>query len=480
MKKQNGFLLVLVLLVVFFITACTAETSQKTPASQEKESSNSPTLESNTADLGESSQSPSQRGAEVVGVYQDIPAGITPEGYPYLGSLNAEVVMEEYSDFLCPFCSRHFNQTLPTLMEEYVKTGRVQHVFRDLPLASLHPTAPQGHVAARCVAQQEVGLFWEMHHQLFSRQNEWSRLSDPADYLAGVAEQIGADMTAYQECLNEGEAASQVETSIAAGSTLGFNGTPSFRFTSALNEEDYTLVGAHPAGTFSEWLDALLAGEEPPQDERAESEPPELPFWANTDGLVPDPDRPGYTLAGDQYKGDPEAKLVVIEFSDFQCPSCARHALETQPTIDRTFIQTGEILWVFKHFPLQIHPQAAVAAAAAECATDQGAFWEMKQSLYENQEKWGIEQPEPELISLAGDLNLDIDVFSACLNSRQPLERVLDDIYDAQGVVQSTPTFIGVYGGSGAVFRGARDTAYFVSLLENLLENAANADTTGQ
>src|SRR5690606_18551087 len=162
---------------------------------------------------------------------------------------------------------------------------------------------------------------------------------------------------------------------------------PSFLFTTADREEDFQLIGAYPADTFAATIDALVAGEEPPTDSDAAQEPAELPYWANGgglppaldrpghtmagdphqghpaaatsdalvageepttasdaaqepaelpywangEGLQPDLDRPGYTMAGDQYKGNPDAPLVIVEFSDFQCPSCARHALETQP-----------------------------------------------------------------------------------------------------------------------------------------------------
>ena len=75
--------------------------------------------------------------------YQGTPVGFTDEGYPYRGDPDAPVTLTEYSDYLCPFCARHFGQTVPTLIERYVQTGQVQYVFRDMPLVSLHPTAPK-------------------------------------------------------------------------------------------------------------------------------------------------------------------------------------------------------------------------------------------------------------------------------------------------------------------------------------------------
>jgi protein-disulfide isomerase len=421
--------------------------------------------------LGGCARSTSEAEARDQRVYQGIPAGFTEKGYPYRGDPDAPVTLEEYSDYLCPFCARHFEQTMPALMERYVAAGQVLYVFRDMPLVSLHPTAPAGHVAALCVGEQGAALYWEMHDALFRAQAQWNALPDPSGFLSGLAEEVGADGAAYEACISSGRQESFVQQGVAAGQSLGFNGTPSFRFVHVESGETYTLVGAQPADLFGQWLDALLAGEAPPQEEEEEAEPPELPFWANAEGLAPDPERPGYTMAGDAYKGDPDAALVVVEFSDFQCPSCQRHALETQPVLDERFVETGEILWVFKHLPLRIHPQAPAAAAAAECAGDQGQFWEMYHGLFEAQDQWAVDEPDPALEALAEGLDLDMDRFSDCLKGRASLERVLSDLYDGQGVVSETPSFVILYGGQGRITRGARTADEFVKTLEAMLES---------
>jgi protein-disulfide isomerase len=162
-----------------------------------------------------------------------------------------------------------------------------------------------------------------------------------------------------------------------------------------------------------------------------------------------------------------------VEFTDLQCPSCRRHALEAQPAVDEQFVDTGKVLWVTKHLPLKMHPQAAVAAVAAECAADQGRYWEMQRLLYERQEQWAKDAPDAPLQALAAELGLDMPVFSACFNSRQAMERVLDDIYDAQGVTRTTPTFIFVQGDRGSFIRGARDADSFLSVVGRVYEAAA-------
>jgi predicted DsbA family dithiol-disulfide isomerase len=127
-------------------------------------------------------------------------------------------------------------------------------------------------------------------------------------------------------------------------------------------------------------------------------------------------------------------------------------------------------MWVHKHLPLQMHPQALVAAAASECAADQGMFWEMHDLLFETVEQWAVEDAEPELIGLAGEVGLDEDEFAACLASREPAERVVADIYASMGSVSSTPSFIVIKDGQGSVLRGSRPAEDFVTLLEDLLE----------
>jgi protein-disulfide isomerase len=378
----------------------------------------------------------------------------------------------EYSDYLCPFCFRHTTETSPALLEQYAGGGDFNFVFIDLPLVSLHPTAPRGHQAALCVAEQGAAFFWAYHDSLFFNQSQWSSLPDPTEYLAQTAEALGVDANAYGECMDSGRTVPTVDERVAQGTSIGFSGTPSFQFLDNASGDVYELVGAFPLETFQGYLDAMVAGEAPPEEGAGDEDPPELPLWANEEGLAPDPARPGYTVAGDPYKGDPNAPLVVVEFSDFQCPACQRHALETQPIIDETFVDTGQIMWVFKHLPLAIHPQAAVAAAAAECGGEQGAFFEMDRALFTAQEDWSIDDPGPIFSRLARDLGLNVDAFASCYNGRAALERVLADMYDALEVATQTPTFVILRNGRGTLLEGARDADSFATLLEGQVEAA--------
>jgi protein-disulfide isomerase len=473
MRKNHKFIVIFSLLVLLLIAACSGtqapeETTSATPGVVNQSE------EVLVADEPDEAQPTAQEAAspgQAQGDYADLPVGFTEEGFPYRGDPEAPVVLEEFSDYLCPFCGRHYNETLPTLLENYVAEGQVQYIFRDMPLVSLHPNAPIGHRAAICAGQQGADLYWQLHDQLFASQNQWASVPEPITYVTALAEDAGVEMDAFETCMADPQIETQINEGVAAGQALGFTGTPSFRFTSSESGESFTMIGAYPLATFTQWIDAILAGEAPPQEEQVETEPPELPFWANAEGLAPDPDRPGYTLAGDEYKGNPEASVVVVEFSDFQCPACQQHSLLVQPTLDQELIETGDILWVYKHLPLEMHPQSLVAAVAAECAADQGKFWEMHDLLFESADRWGIDEPEPELVALAGELDLDESQFETCLDSREPVERVVSDIYASLGAISSTPSFVVLADGQGSILSGSRPADEFVTLLQGVLEN---------
>ncbi len=407
------------------------------------------------------------------------PVGFTDAGFPFIGDPNAPVTMVEYSDFLCPFCGRHVMETLPTLIDEYILTGKLKLVFRDFPIAELHPNAPQGHQAAWCVGQEDPVAWWGMHDQLFSRQSEWSQLADPSDFLASVAEEVGADAALYEECMASGETIALVDDAIAEGQTLGFSGTPSFVLFTDTLPETYTVVGAYPIGYFQQYIDALLAGEAPPADPQAQAQAPQLPPWADAELLASDPENPGRNLYGDHTLGSDDALLTIIEFSDMQCPACAQHANLVAPTIVQDYVDTGKVRWVFKHRPLSMHPFAPLGAAATECASDQGQFWEMHDALFAEQDQWAPqddawteEDAEGEIVAIAKDLGLDDDSFDECIKSRQPMERVLLDVFDAEGIITSTPSFVAIYNGQGTLLNGSRPTEEFAQVLDSLIEAA--------
>lgn len=405
--------------------------------------------------------------------YKDIDVGFTVEGYPFRGSPDAPVMMVEYSDFQCPFCSRYFVQTEPAINDSFVRSGQLRVVFRDFPIVGLHPNAPAAHTAASCVADQgSAAQYWAMHDQLFQTQAVWSNMSDPAAHFVQLAETVGADLTHFNECYAKNDKQPLIDEALNEGQQLGINGTPSFNLINTKTQDHFLLVGAQPYDQFAGIIDALAKGEQPAQAEQPSEGNNEIPFWATADGLKPDPANPGYTVAGDEYRGNPDAKVVVIEFSDFQCPYCRRHTEETQPALDKTFVETDQIFWVFKHFPLNIHPQARAAGIAAECAANQGKFWEMHGLLFSSVESWSVSDPSAVFTEMAKQVDLKTDEFSACLDDPEAAKRVDSDQQDGAQFVNGTPTFIVLYGQEGRIIPGALPVDRFTQALQQVVDSA--------
>jgi protein-disulfide isomerase len=238
-----------------------------------------------------------------------IPVGFTKGGYPYRGNPNAKVVVVEFSEFQCPYCGRYESETAPQITDTYVKTDKVLQIFRHFPLREIHAQAEKASESAICAGEQGADRFWAMHDLLFQHQQEWSGKSDAVDLFKGYATELKLDGTAFDECLDSGRTAKNIDADLAAGEAQGVGGTPSF----FLN--GYPLVGAQPFTAFQAVIDAQVAGNPPPTPEPQKAE---IPFWATADGMAPDPARPGYDKAGDAYMGDARASVVMIEFSDYQ------------------------------------------------------------------------------------------------------------------------------------------------------------------
>jgi protein-disulfide isomerase len=407
--------------------------------------------------------------------FDGIEVGLTEDGYVYLGSAIAPVTIQEFTDFVCPYCARHVSQVEPALIEQYIRPGNVRLVFRDNPIASLHPTSQKGHEAAFCVAEESPARFWEMNARLFSEQSTWGALADPTDYLATLAKELGADMKDYQACLDSGRAKTSIDATIAEAAAYGYQGTPMFRLTRTGSEDAHSVQGAQELAAFSALLDPLIAGEEIAAEEPTAEPASQLPPWASAEGLAADPQRADYDMAGDAFKGQPGAPLTVVEFSDYQCPVCRSHVLDVQPALDEAFVATGKVQWVFKNLPLRIHAQASIAAAAAECAGAQAKFWPMHDALYEKVETWAVADPAPALTAIAGEVGLDTAAFATCLDGRWAMEEVLGDVYDAQDVGNSTPLFIVLYGGKGQIINGSLPVDQFTEALNGMLAEATGA-----
>ena len=179
-------------------------------------------------------------------------------------------------------------------------------------------------------------------------------------------------------------------------------------------------------------------------------------------------------LAGAPMKGRADAKLVVLEFSDFQCPFCARYTRETLQQIERDYIDTGKAKYVFRNFPLErLHPLALRAAEAAECAHNQGKFWEMHARLFADQQALA----EPDLTKTAEAVGLNMGSFTQCLASQAILPTRIrqDQSEGSRAGITGTPTFfLGTVTKEGKLHPlrrlvGAQPYASFKTVIDSLL-----------
>ena len=172
----------------------------------------------------------------------------------------------------------------------------------------------------------------------------------------------------------------------------------------------------------------------------------------------------------------PGARIAIVEYADFQCPHCASFFRDTLPALDARYLKTGRVLLVFKHKPIStLHPEAVMAATAAECAGEQGQFWLMHDALFSNQPNLS----RPSLLQRAARLALDESSFEACLDRES--RRVRDDVAEGTALkITGTPTFLIGTLQAGRVdvrhrLEGARPGAVFQAVLDTLLAESATA-----
>jgi protein-disulfide isomerase len=146
---------------------------------------------------------------------------LSVEGAQFKGEQTAKVTLVEFLDYQCPFCKTYFNQTMPQLLMEYVRTGKVKYVVRDFPLQAIHPLALKAAEAARCAGEQNK--FWLMHDQLMANPSSLERRN-----LSMNAQNLGLDVVSFEKCLDSDKYATKIDQDIADGTKAGVDGTPTF------------------------------------------------------------------------------------------------------------------------------------------------------------------------------------------------------------------------------------------------------------
>lgn len=176
----------------------------------------------------------------------------------------------------------------------------------------------------------------------------------------------------------------------------------------------------------------------------------------------------GVDLTGVGYdRGDPAAPIVIVELSDFGCPYCAKHALETLPLLEREYVDQGKVFYKYVPFVLGMFPNADRAVRAAECAGRQGRFWQMHDSVYANQNDWKRgSQPDRVLQRLGHAVAPDTAAWTACYSSDATASRTraANDRAGRLGI-RATPTMFV----NGQIVQGALPMDVFREGLDAML-----------
>lgn len=163
------------------------------------------------------------------------------------------------------------------------------------------------------------------------------------------------------------------------------------------------------------------------------------------------------------FKGNPDAPVTIIEFSDFMCGFCGRFANETAPQIDEAYIESGQVRIGYYHFAF-LSEQSVWAAEASECAADQDAFWQYHDALFALSDR---DFSHDNLKAVAAQLDLDTETFNECLDEGKYTDIVQNQGVSAQTLgVQSTPTFLV----NGQPVIGAQPFDVFAQVIEAELE----------
>lgn len=321
------------------------------------------------------------------------------------------------------------------MIAQYVDTGKVRYVYREFPLTSIHPAASEASEAAVCAGQQ--GQYWEMNDHLFANQDDWSQSEDPTTRFKAYAEELGLDTGVFDECLDSGEAAVVVQGDLLAGEMMGVNATPYFFI------GDLPIRGGLPVEALGPVIDYAAAGEPLPE-------------------IVP-------PLGDWHLRGDPQtAGAITVAFVDFASPEAGAHAREVFPKLAEQYIDGGDLVYVLHPWSSGEDSAGTQAAVAAECAGQQGQYWEMHTQLFEQQEEWlGAAEPRSLFLDYAGSLGLDAGEFETCLDSESARLRVLaGNVVGALYGVPGAPVFLF---NNGQGLQGAPTLEEFQSIIDSII-----------
>jgi protein-disulfide isomerase len=366
----------------------------------------------------------------------------------------ALVTIVEFSDFQCPYCKR-VEDSLKKIHENY--GDKVRLVWKNEPLP-FHPRAiPAAQLALEARAEKGDKGFWEAHAKLFDLQ---PKLED-AD-LEGAAKDLGLNVDKVKDAIKTQKYKKEIDADADLGDDLQASGTPHFFINGR------RLVGAQPYEKFQKIIDEeitkakdLLSKGTPQKD---------LYETMIKDGKgAPEAEKKQMpSIAGAPSKGNKNAKVTIVEFSDFQCPFCSR----AEDAVNEVMKNYGEkVNFVWRNLPLPMHPEAPLAAQAAQEAFKQkgpDAFWKMHDLLYQNQKTPDGLKREA-LDKYAQQLNLDMGKWKTALDNQTHKAEVDADAKMGNDIgISGTPAFVI----NGYFISGAQPYPKFRKLIEKALAEA--------
>lgn len=250
LKASYGpVMLVLLIVAAFFIGSLWTEVKYL------KNGAGQPVLGANSGNQG-GNIDPTQQAPEDNGA----PVKVSVDDDPILGDKKAKVTLIEFSDYECPFCKKYFTDTYPQIKKDYIDTGKVKMVFRDLPLG-FHQNAPKQAEAAECARKQGGdSVYFKYHDQIFTKTTSGGT-GLALDQLPVMAKELGLNINKFQQCLDSGEFKSEVEKDLADAGKVGASGTPTFFIGESTNNgeiDGIKVVGAQPYIAFKTIIDELL------------------------------------------------------------------------------------------------------------------------------------------------------------------------------------------------------------------------------
>jgi protein-disulfide isomerase len=347
------------------------------------------------------------------------------------GNVDAPITLAVFSEFQCPFCSR-IKPTFAKVEETY--GDKVRIVFKHSPLP-FHKDAVGASVAALCAKEQ--GKFWEMHDKLFENMRALQ-----VDKLYGYATALGLNDGKFKKCLDgnhkmdaEGKATwagkhvDQIQGDQDLASKVMARGTPN----TFVNGRK--LTGAKPFEEFKTVIDEELKKADALTAKGVKAGDLYDEIIKNGKTFQPlEDDVATFDLSNAAVLGKKNAKIQIVEFSDFQCPFCSRVG---GPLKEVKKHYGDDAVIVFKNFPLSFHKEAMPAAQAALCAKDQGKFWEYHDQLFANMkalkdQKWG---------EYATAIGIDKDKLEKCVADKKYEAQVRAEMAEGRKAkVRGTPS----------------------------------------